>query len=105
MVALRVPFRGYLIEGRLSGRLAEGQSASEVEAWLQTAAPGVHARVKEDPSGGCGEAEGVCLKWEALLAEGERPRAFGSMVVWVVCSSSKVERARDRQAGGGAVGR
>jgi len=47
----------------------------------------------------------VCLKWEALLAEGERPRAFGSMVVWVVCSSSKVERARDRQAGGGAVGR
>lgn len=46
----------------------------------------------------------MCLKWEALLAEGERPRAFGSMVVWVVCSS-EVERARDRQAGGGAVGR
>ena len=46
----------------------------------------------------------MCLKWEALLAEGERPRAFGSMVVWVVCSR-KVERPRDRQAGGGAVGR
>jgi hypothetical protein len=53
MVVLRVPFRGYLIEGRLSGRLAEGQSASEVEAWLQTAAPGVHARVSEGASGGC----------------------------------------------------
>jgi hypothetical protein len=53
MVVLRVPFRGYLIEGRLSGRLAEGQTASEVQAWLQTAAPGVHARVTEHASGGC----------------------------------------------------
>jgi hypothetical protein len=47
----------------------------------------------------------VCLKWEALLAEGERPRAFGSMVVWVVCSSSGssgssggVTRQTDRRA-------
>lgn len=31
----------------------------------------------------------MCLKWEALLAEGERPRAFGSMVFWVVCSSRR----------------
>ncbi|MCU0880583.1 MAG: hypothetical protein MUF06_22670 [Pirellulaceae bacterium] len=53
MVVLRVPFRGYLIEGRLSGRLAEGQTAGEVQAWLQTAAPGVHARVTEHASGGC----------------------------------------------------
>lgn len=46
----------------------------------------------------------MCLKWEALLAEGERPRAFGSMVVWVVCSSGSsggVTRQTDRQAGGG----
>lgn len=43
----------------------------------------------------------MCLKWEALLAEGERPRAFGSMVVWVVYSSSSSGGTKDRQAGGG----
>lgn len=38
----------------------------------------------------------MCLKCEVpLLAEGERPRAFGSMVVWVVCSSC------EGQTGGG----
>jgi hypothetical protein len=36
----------------------------------------------------------VCLKWEALLAEGERPRAFESMV-FGLCA------AAGRQAGGG----
>jgi hypothetical protein len=33
----------------------------------------------------------VCLKWEALLAEGERPRALGSMVV---CEAQTDDRAR-----------
>jgi hypothetical protein len=53
MVVLRVPFRGYLIEARLAGRLSDGLNASAVEAWLKAAAPGVTIRVRAQPGGGC----------------------------------------------------
>jgi hypothetical protein len=53
MVVLRVPFRGYLIEARLAGRLSDGLNASAVEAWLKAAAPDVTIRVQAEPGGGC----------------------------------------------------
>ena len=53
MVVLRVPFRGYLIEARLSGRLGDGLDKSAVESWLKTAAPGVQVRVEAEDSGRC----------------------------------------------------
>jgi hypothetical protein len=53
MVVLRVPFRGYLIEARLSGRLGDGLDQPAVEAWLKTAAPGVQVRVDAEASGRC----------------------------------------------------
>jgi hypothetical protein len=53
MVVLRVPFRGYLIEGRLSGRLGDGLDRPAVEAWLTSAAPGVHVRVDAGEGGRC----------------------------------------------------
>ncbi len=53
MVVLRVPFRGYLIEGRISGRLGDGLDLAAVQAWLKSAAPGVHVRVDATASGRC----------------------------------------------------
>jgi len=53
MVVLRVPFRGYLIEGRISGRLGDGLDRASVQSWLKTAAPGVQVRVDAENSGRC----------------------------------------------------
>jgi hypothetical protein len=53
MVALRVPFRGYLIEARLSGRLGDGLDKAGIESWFKTAAPGVSVRVDAAKSGHC----------------------------------------------------
>ena len=53
MVVLRVPFRGYLIEARLSGRLGDGLDAAGAESWLKAAAPGVNVRVDAATSGHC----------------------------------------------------
>jgi hypothetical protein len=53
MVVLRVPFRGYLIEARLTGRLGDGLDPRAVESWLKAAAPGVHVRVQTAASGHC----------------------------------------------------
>ena len=53
MVVLRVPFRGYLIEARLSGRLGDGLDAAGIASWFKTAAPGVSVRVDAAESGHC----------------------------------------------------
>ncbi len=53
MVVLRVPFRGYLVEARLSGRLGDGLDKAAIESWLKAAAPGVNVRVDAASSGRC----------------------------------------------------
>ena len=53
MVALRVPFRGYLVEARLAGRLGDGLDRPTIEKWLKSAARGVSVRVEADAGGRC----------------------------------------------------
>jgi hypothetical protein len=53
MVVLRVPFRGYLIEGRVSGCLDDSITAADVRQFLKEAASVVHARLDVQPSGRC----------------------------------------------------
>lgn len=53
MVVLRVPFRGYLVEGRVAGCLDESITAADVRQFLKEAAGGIHSRVDTQPSGRC----------------------------------------------------
>ncbi len=53
MVVLRVPFRGYLVEGRVSGCLDDSITAADMRQFLKEAASGVHSRVDVQPSGRC----------------------------------------------------
>jgi hypothetical protein len=83
MVALRVPFRGYLIQSRLSGRLGDGLSASDVQTWLKQAAPEVHVRVETQPGGQCAVAlEQLTLRaGEAQIAMDRVARQFAEQFV------------------------
>src|SRR5687768_4276341 len=51
MVVLRVPFRGYLVEARVTGCLDEAVTESAVRQFLKDAAAGMHVRLDVQPSG------------------------------------------------------
>src|SRR5688572_22468898 len=51
MVVLRVPFRGYLVEARVSGCLDEAVTQSDLRQFLKDAAAGMHVRLDVQPSG------------------------------------------------------
>lgn len=53
MVVLRVPFRGYLVEGRVSGCLDASLTEADLRGFLKEAAADIHKRIDIQQSGRC----------------------------------------------------